>query len=157
MKVPFIVMSCSVIVSICGCVLPAPSRSTIALGLRGRIVANSTSTPISGVRVEEVIAPDMIQHVVTAEDGSFEIDPVQQRHWGRSVGLALTHPLPHQKRFLGEPVPLRLSHPGYQSRELLILTPDWPQPTESKPVPHRAVAVTNQYLELGIIELDPKE
>ncbi|MDX9793886.1 MAG: hypothetical protein RBU24_10295 [Kiritimatiellia bacterium] len=139
-----------------GCILPDPSCSMIAFGLRGRIVATDTKTAIPNVRVEEDLAPGMVEGTVTANDGLFDVQPVKQRHWGRSFGLALNHPLPNDKRFLGEPVRLRLSHPGYMDKEVVVLTPDWPLPIAKEPVPHRAVAVTNKYLELGVIEMQKR-
>jgi hypothetical protein len=160
MKVLLIIMASAIVICICicicGCVLPIPSRSTIMLGLNGCIVESSTRTPVSGVCVEEVVAPDMIRHVVSADDGSFKFAPVRQQHWCRYFGCALSYPLPYPKRTLFQPVPLRFSHPDYQSRELLILTPDWPHPAQLMPDSQRAVVVSNQYLELGIVELAPK-
>ena len=157
MKILFPLLLCGLLLCVGGCLLPVPSRSTIVLGLRGRVLDRNTATAIPDVRVEQMLAPDFVKASISGNDGSFDIHPVGQWHWGRSVGLALNHRLPHEKRFLGEPVPLRLSHPDYESKELLILTPDWPQPIEQTPVPHRAIAATNHYLELGSIELHPKQ
>lgn len=142
------------LLGVSGCIVPMPSKSTIAHGLRGKIIDNETGAPIYAAHIDIHLTSNILQQCISSDDGTFNTDPFVQKHWGHYYGLALNHKLPPPKRFFGEPLQVRIMHPEYESKELWVLTPDWPSPTmEQSCSQHRAISETNQYLKLGVIKL----